>query len=574
MDFARPPLLLLLGLLPLAVAGASLARKRRVAAWVALGGSGRPPTTLHGRWVAALAAMIVGLAGPTLGRVPGSELPPGHDVVLLVDASRSMAAEDVVPNRMGAAVSAAEGLVRELAREPGARVAVVAFAGGVEPLCPLTDRLDAAVERLREIRPGSVRPGGTEIGAAVVAALETFDDQESADGRSIVVFSDGEDLSGTWTTLLPRLKAARVVVHGVTVGDAESGHVIPGGSRGGPLVYRGETVLTRRSDDALTAICKATGGLLIPAGVRRADVGILYRDVISPTERARRVATAPPERADRSSWFIAGSLGLIGSWAWPRSRRIGALAIFLAVGIGAGPPLGSARGNVRLGDAAYRSGDFAGALSLFEGAIQLEPSSPIPRYNAAAARYQLGQFAEAQQLYGEARERADDVLRAKIDYALGNVAVATGRYKESLARYDECLASGADGPAVVAVKRDARANRRYAERLIPPPTTPETDGNQRAPDPKTRPDAPPPNPAPGQGEDGPEAPPQIPPPDGSSGGSSGGRSNPTGGATEPRSGSPEERLGAMLREVRKGQAASREGTEPPPPRSDTDRKDW
>lgn len=521
-----------------------------------------------------MAALIVALAGPRVGRLPGSELPPGHDVVLLMDASRSMAAEDVVPNRMGAAVSAAEGFVRELASEPGGRVAVVAFAGGVDPLCPLTDRLDAAVERLREIRPGSVRPGGTEIGAAVMAALETFDDQESAEGRAIVVFSDGEDLSGSWTTLLPRLKAAGVVVHGVTFGDAEAGHVIPGGTRGGPLRYHGETILSRRSDDALSAICKATGGVLIPAGVQRADIAALYRDKIAPTERAHRIATSPPERADRASWLIAGSLGLIGSWAWPRSRRIAALAILVAVGIGAGPSPGSARDKVQTGDAAYRAGDFAKALALFEEAIQLAPSSAIPRYNAASARYQLGQFAEAEQSYREARERADDILRSKIDYALGNVAVATGRFQESLARYDECLASGAPGLAVAAVKRDAMANRRYAEQRIPPPISPDADGKKRTPDPKTRPVAPPPNPAPGQGEDGPETPPQPPPADGSPGGSSGGRSNPTGGATDPRSGTPEDRLNAMLREVRKGQAASRDAIDPPPSKSETDHKDW
>ena len=53
--------------------------------------------------------------------MPGSEMPPGHDVVLLIDVSRSMAAEDAVPDRLGAATTAAEGLIRSLANVEGKR---------------------------------------------------------------------------------------------------------------------------------------------------------------------------------------------------------------------------------------------------------------------------------------------------------------------------------------------------------------------------------------------------------------------------------------------------------------------
>jgi Ca-activated chloride channel homolog len=573
LDFARPLLLLLLTLLPLAMALGALTRKRRTADWVALGRSGHPPAARAGRWVAAMGLLILGLAGPRIGRLPGSERPKGHDLVLLMDASRSMAAEDVFPNRMGAAMSAAEGLVRELAREPGERVAVVAFAGGVEPLCPLTDRLDAAVERLRALQPGSVRPGGTELGGAIVAALEAFDEQESSDGRAIVVFSDGEDLSGSWPDMLQKLTAAHVIVHAVTFGDSERGHVIPGGPRGASLLYHGEPVLTRRSDDALSAICKATGGMLVPAGLHQADLASLYRDKIAPSERAHRSVTSPPERADRASWCIAAALGLIGSWVWPKSRRIGALAVLFAICIGAGPSVGSVGDAIRAGDSAYRAADFAKAVGLFEEAIRLDPESAIPRYNAAATHFQLGHFDQSERLYLEARERADGALRTKIDYAVGNVAVAQGRFQESVAHYDACLASPADGPAVAAVKSDARANRLYAKRRVPPPSTPDSEGGRHAPDEKPKPEKPSANPPPRNEGDEQTAPPSAPP-DGPPGGAGAGRPDPTGGRSKRPAGSPEDRLEAMLDEVRRGQTANRDGEDKSPPKSETDRKDW
>ena len=63
------------------------------------------------------------LTGPRWGKAARSEPAPGHDVVFLVDCSKSMAAEDAMPNRLGAAIGAANGLIAELGRSPGNRVA-------------------------------------------------------------------------------------------------------------------------------------------------------------------------------------------------------------------------------------------------------------------------------------------------------------------------------------------------------------------------------------------------------------------------------------------------------------------
>ena len=143
--------------------------------------------------VCCVACLIVAMAQPRWGRLAASPLPPGHDVVLMVDVSRSMGVEDAVPNRLAAAVEAAESLVNALAREATNRVAVVAFAGRGVLRCPLTENLGAVLDALHRLRPGAVRPGGTDLGAALDAAREAFGPEEHAEGRAIVVFSDGED---------------------------------------------------------------------------------------------------------------------------------------------------------------------------------------------------------------------------------------------------------------------------------------------------------------------------------------------------------------------------------------------
>ena len=161
-----------------------------------------------------------------------------------------MAAEDAVPNRLAVAIESAESLVNALAEESANRAAVVAFAGRGVLYYPLTENLGAVLDALHRLRPGLVRPGGTDLGAALDVALEAIDPQEHAQGRAIVVFSDGEDLADRWSSQIERLRQQDVVVHAVAIGDADQGHLIPSGKDAQPLSYRarrsGRNVRIRR----------------------------------------------------------------------------------------------------------------------------------------------------------------------------------------------------------------------------------------------------------------------------------------------------------------------------------------
>ncbi|HEX8199661.1 MAG TPA: VWA domain-containing protein, partial [Isosphaeraceae bacterium] len=344
MSCAHPEWFWLLVVLPVLAAWMAQAQGRRLRDWTALGQGGRPDRDGGWGWLAAIACLIVALAQPRWGRAAGEALPPGHDVVLLVDVSRSMGAEDAVPDRLGVAIEAAEGLVAALGRDPGDRVAVVAFAGRGVVRCPLTENLGAAVEALRALRPGGVRPGGTDLAEGLAAALEAFDDQEHAEGRTVVLFSDGEDLVGGWREMLPRLHDSGVIVHAVALGDPEGGHLVPAGDGSGTLVYQGRPVASRRSDLPLEAVARETGGALLPLGLKTADLGSLYRNRIVPVARQRREARRTPERAERFGAFVRAALvlGLAGSWPGrrPRLRRalpgVTIVATALAVGAGQG----------------------------------------------------------------------------------------------------------------------------------------------------------------------------------------------------------------------------------------------
>ena len=117
MSFAHPESLWLLTLLVPLLIWTIRGRWRRRKRWQSLAQRGRPSRDGTPAILASIACLIIALARPQWGNLPTPALPPGHDLVLVIDVSRSMAAEDAVPNRLAVAIGVAESLVRPLGRD-------------------------------------------------------------------------------------------------------------------------------------------------------------------------------------------------------------------------------------------------------------------------------------------------------------------------------------------------------------------------------------------------------------------------------------------------------------------------
>ncbi len=619
MSFAHPEQLWLLLILPImtvwVVRGRSLSRR----AWTGLAQRGRIPRDGTAGLIGCATCLVVAMAQPRWGHEQPPPLPPGHDVVLAIDVSRSMAAEDAVPNRLALAALAAESLVNALAADPANRVGLVAFAGRGVVRCPLTENLGAVLEALHRLRPGTVRPGGTDLGAALDSACEAMGAEEHAHGRAIVIFSDGEDHAVRWSTRLEHLVQEDVTVHAVTIGDAAQGHAIPVGKNGQPLTYHGAPVLSRRMDAAVEQIARETGGVLVRLGMASSDLGSLYQTKIEPATRRHRETSGNKTRAERFPLCLLAALGLLlaGScprrrgwawrwtWPWPSAlyRPLPKLGLGLVVCVGCAAITGAvgparqtgsnlAAETVALGQRAYNEGRLEEALSAFETAVELVPRSAIPHYDVAATLFQLGRYEKAQERYLEARRMADASLCTKIDFVLGNTRLALGDIAGAIAAYDQCLSSRAQGAAMDSVRRDAAVNRQFALDQSQSLTAPDGEnandqsrssqpdqkgarnrraggGDEQSPD--------------EQAENGPEAggggsgnglegnPDPRRPPRGRRrmGGAGGARSSQAG----PAGDSPEDRLDAALEHIRSAQNRRLPDDEPPASAND-DRKDW
>jgi Ca-activated chloride channel family protein len=496
MSFGRPEFLWLLlasGLLGLWI---RRGQRRRERSWRLLAQPGSAPSDGSAVIFVSILLLILALAQPRFGSGRIRPAEAGQDVLLLIDVSLSMAAEDAVPDRLAMAITAAESLVEELGSTPASRVGVVAFAGRGVLRCPLTENLGAVIEALRRLTPGSIRPGGTNLGAALEAALEAIGPVELEGNRTVVLFSDGEDHEGTWPRWIEPLRRRGVMVHTVAIGDSEGGHPIPTGPDRQPMKHRGDVVLTRRIDTALAEIAQQTDGAFVPAGRATLDLGRLYQDRIAPVASRRREERRLPDLPERFPLFLAAAVVLVVAGCWPTGRgrraclpappRLSAAAAIALIAAGASPVpepnqnrsvaglepairhvFRSLFGEttqmlVERGRNAYRAGNFAEALESFEAAAARDPAEPILDYNIAASLFQLGRYAEARQRYLSARGRANEALRIKIDYALGNATLLVGDAEAALRHYDDCLAATTPGTELDQIRRDAAINRQVA----------------------------------------------------------------------------------------------------------------
>lgn len=219
----------------------------------------------------ALVCFALALAQPQCGERAEVTKRRGIDVVVAIDASKSMYARDVTPSRIDRAKLELTALLDQL---KGDRVAIVAFAGDAFIQCPLTSDYTAAKMFLRAIDPDDMPQGGTNIGAALLLSRQVLESADrGAKDRVVVLLSDGEDLTGDIGDGVDALKelGARVLAIGI---GSDVGERVPLLNRQGDVVgYRkdadGSTVLTRLDRAGLTRIAQETGGEFFhqPSGV-------------------------------------------------------------------------------------------------------------------------------------------------------------------------------------------------------------------------------------------------------------------------------------------------------------------
>lgn len=270
----------------------------------------------------AAGAIVMGLTQP--GWNPHTEKiqRKGRDVVVILDVSRSMQAQDIKPNRLDRAKLEIGELIDRL---EGDRIALIAFAGTSVVKCPLTQDYGFARLTLADIGPESVSRGGTLIGDAIRKAQQEVFDQQDRDFKDIILITDGEDHESFPVEAAQKVAQDGIRIFAIGLGDETEGSRIPlDQTTAGKtfLRHEGEEVWSKMQGDALGEIALATpGGRYLPAGTSDFNLADVYTEFITTSQKKKLESTTTLRYDERFQIFLALALALLAIEAAVSERK-------------------------------------------------------------------------------------------------------------------------------------------------------------------------------------------------------------------------------------------------------------
>ena len=282
--FADPKYLYLLLLIPVLLIAYGVLRHLRTRRVKALGDERlvqqlMPSWSCSKGWVRislfslAFAFFAIGLARPRTGAKLAERTTKGAEIIVALDVSNSMLAEDYTPNRLERAKLSIARLTEKLQDD---RIGLVLFAGTSFVQLPVTTDYVSAKMFLSSIDTGSIPVQGTAIGDAINLCIKSFSAQ-SEKSRVIVVISDGENHEDDPVAAAKQAAELGIKVYTIGVGSAE-GQPIP--MDGGLLRDKdGNIVVTRLDEDTLRAMARAGNGAYIHAGNEEFGLNPIIDDI-------------------------------------------------------------------------------------------------------------------------------------------------------------------------------------------------------------------------------------------------------------------------------------------------------
>ncbi|TAL59932.1 MAG: VWA domain-containing protein [Bacteroidetes bacterium] len=257
----------------------------------------------------AMLFLIFGLVNPQIGSKLEEVKREGSDIVVCLDVSNSMKAEDFRPNRLEKAKQAIEKLIDKLNND---RIGIIVFAGEAYVQLPITTDYAAAKLFSENIDCDVVPTQGTVISAAIELAGNSFGSEEGKN-KAIIVISDGESHDDDAVAAARSVSEKGTVVHCIGIGSPE-GSPIPTYKNKVHTGFRkdreGNTVVTKLDEGALEEIASAGGGVYLRAS--QGEIGLLsLQERINKMEKKMFDSKMYTDYEDRFQLFIAITLFLL-----------------------------------------------------------------------------------------------------------------------------------------------------------------------------------------------------------------------------------------------------------------------
>ncbi len=209
----------------------------------------------------------------------------GIDIVIALDTSRSMLADDVKPNRLEAAKREIENLLNVLG---GDRIGLVVFSGSAFTYCPLTSDYGAFHLFLNDVNTNIIPLGGTNLSEAIQKGISTFE-TNSKNQKAIILITDGENHEDDPLKTATKAKELGIAIYTVGIGKKDGSYIRIKDEGGRETLMKdrsGQVIKSRLDEIILNKIALETGGLYTPAYTRQWGLEKIYKDSIAKIEES------------------------------------------------------------------------------------------------------------------------------------------------------------------------------------------------------------------------------------------------------------------------------------------------
>jgi len=431
--------------------------------------------------VLAVACLILALAGPRWGASWEDVQQRGIDIVVAIDCSKSMLAQDIAPNRLARAKLAALELMQKARTD---RLGLVAFAGSAFLECPLTIDDTAFSQSVDALNVNTISQGGTAIAEAIDSALTAF--KEKDNHKVLVLITDGEDHDSGAVEAAQKAAEEGLRIYTIGIGTPQGELLFVKDPQGHSEYVRdeeGHAVKSRLNEELLREIAgKTEGGFYLRLqGAKTIDT--LYAEGLSKLPKTAHQEKRVKQYHQRFQWPLGAAIVLlVAEMLIPERRRelrsapaprvvapkaaagVAALLLFLAMA----PATFAASPTTALRD--YKAGKFDQALKQYEQLLERNSDDPRLHFNAGAAAYRNRHFEESVKQFNAALASPDVKLQELAYYNRGNSQYWLGEqnqdpqkkteaWEKALKDYDFSLKLDSQDP-------DARFNKEFVKKKL------------------------------------------------------------------------------------------------------------
>lgn len=449
-----------------------------------------------------VALTISALAKPRWGYTYQDVKRKGLDLIFAADTSRSMLSNDVTPSRLQRVKLAAQDLLSEL---QGDRVGLIAFAGRAFLQAPLTIDYDAAVEAINDLDTNTIPEGGTNISAAVDLAIQTFG-KSAVGNRALIIFTDGEELSGDAVKSAKAAADAGVRIFTVGIGTPEGSLIPISGESGGTGFVKdsnGQVVKSKLDEKRLKEIAETTGGFYIHLENGPGIMKQLFDEGLAKMQAGEIDDRLSRQPIERYQWPLGAGL-LVFSVAFllreRKRERTRALAVeakpalvaaaivllFASRALAAAPGLD-----------AYRNDNYTEAYQQFQKTLQEHPNTHAAdriEFDAGTAAYKLGDYNKALEWFSRSLLSKDKSLQEKSHFNIGRTLEeradraettekALGELNNAQSHYEEAVKLDPNDDRAKAnldeVKKKIERLKQNPKKQPTPPSPPQSQKNKK-----------------------------------------------------------------------------------------------